>query len=239
MRIIPAIDIYQGLCVRLTGGAFDARTEYPLEPASAAKAFDQAGAQYLHVVDLEGAKGGRVVNWTSLERIRAETGMVIQVGGGVRTEEEVERLISLGFDRIIVGSIALQAPGLLASWIGRFGPEKFCIALDVRDGAVASAGWQQLNGVTIRDVAPQFIGMGMRLFLSTDIRRDGTLAGPNVRLYSELVGEFPEVEWLASGGVRSIDDVPLVAKTGVAGIIIGKALYEGGIRLEDLKEFLC
>lgn len=239
MRIIPAIDIFEGRCVRLTGGIFDSRTQYPPEPASAARAFERSGARYLHVVDLEGAKEGRVVNWGSLERIRESTGAIVKVGGGVRTETEVYRLLGLGFDRVIVGSIALESPQLLAGWVARFGAEKFCIALDVKDGRLASAGWQHLHGSTIRHIVPQLAGLGLKLFLSTDIRRDGTLAGPNLPLYSSLVREFPDREWLASGGVRSVEDVAALARAGLAGVVIGKALYEGTVRLEDLKEYTC
>ena len=238
MQIIPAIDIFENQCVRLTAGMFDSRKDYSLDPFEMARSFVQAGAEYLHVVDLEGAKEGRVVNWDSIEKILSIEGAVVQVGGGIRTEEEIERLIGLGADRIIIGSIAVRSQDLFTDWVRRFTPKRFCVALDLKDGKLAFEGWQQFDRTDFPGFISRMIVLGIDRFLSTDIRRDGLLAGPNVDLYKRLIADFPGVEWIASGGVSSKEDLRALEEAGVAGVIIGKALYEGKIKLDEiLNEF--
>jgi phosphoribosylformimino-5-aminoimidazole carboxamide ribotide isomerase len=234
MQIIPAIDIFQNSCVRLTGGIFADRTDYRLVPADVAKSFLRDGATYLHVVDLEGAKEGKVLNWKAIEAVAREAGAKMEVGGGIRTEKEIDRLLGFGIDKIVVGSIALQDPELLGRWIARFGSDRICVALDVRDGGIAYAGWREVGNETIGEVATRLIADGIRTFLSTDVARDGRLSGPNIALYSLLVRTFPGIRWLASGGVRTTEDVDALRGTGVAGAVIGKALYEGHLRLDEL-----
>jgi phosphoribosylformimino-5-aminoimidazole carboxamide ribotide isomerase len=239
MHVIPAIDIFHDQCVRLTEGNFAMRTDYSFDPFLMAKRFVNAGATHLHVVDLEGAKEGCVVNWSSIEKIRQLNNLFLQVGGGVRTEAEAERLIALGIDRVIVGSIALRSFDVFQRWCVRFGSDRFCIAVDVKDGFLATDGWQEVGSKTIEEILPQFLEIGVRCFLSTDIRRDGTLSGPNIALYSSLVKAFPNVEWIASGGVRSHDDLRALEHAGVAGVVIGKAFYEGTLRLEEMLKPPC
>ena len=234
MQIIPAIDIFQGQCVRLTEGLFTRKTDYGITPSEVADRFLKEGAEYLHVVDLEGAKEGKVINWKSIESVARFAGRRMEIGGGIRTDEEVERLLVLDIDRIVIGSVALQSPNILSAWVKRFGSERFAVALDIRDGIIAYAGWQQTGKDTISDVAGELIKTGIGTFLSTDITRDGRLAGPNLALYDKLVKEFPEADWIASGGVRGRGDVEALRDTGVAGVVIGKALYEGTLRLEEV-----
>ena len=234
MHIIPAIDIYQNRCVRLTKGSFAARRDYGLDPFETALRFSDAGARYLHVVDLEGAEKGCIVNWPSLVDVRGVPNIFIQAGGGVRHRNDVEKLLGLGMNRVIVGSIAFTAREIFEQWIEEFGAGCFCVALDILDGRIAYAGWKTLGKETIEEVVPALLESGIRTFLSTDIQKDGMLEGSNVELYKNLVHRFPEVEWIASGGVRSLDDIRKLEQIGVGGVVIGKALYEGILSLDDL-----
>ncbi len=233
MQIIPAIDIYQNQCVRLTQGSFAHRTDYGILPVDVARRFLEEGARYLHVVDLEGAKEGRVINWKAIEEVAALAGGRMQLGGGIRTDTEVKRLFAHGINRIVLGSVALQQPDLLERWIAEYGAQRICVALDINDGKIAYSGWQVTGEQTIQNAATRLLGQGIRTFLSTDIARDGRMAGPNVSLYRSLVQEYPQAEWIASGGVRSRNDIEALRGTGVSGVIIGKALYEGSLTLRD------
>jgi phosphoribosylformimino-5-aminoimidazole carboxamide ribotide isomerase len=239
MQVIPAIDLYGGRCVRLREGKFSLRTDYGTDPCDFARKFADAGAARLHVVDLEGARAGRVMNWPTIARLASLDVALVQAGGGIRTEEDVARLLDAGVDRVVVGSVALQSPETVKGWAERFGAWKFCVAVDVKDGDLASNGWQTTGGATLAEVVTAMSGLGIRRFLSTDIRRDGTLSGPNVPLYQGLVKDYPAVEWLASGGVRSQEDVRELSSAGVAGVVIGKALLEGTLRVEELLEPPC
>mgnify|MGYP001253978530 CR=1 FL=1 len=234
MRIIPSIDIYQNRCVRLKQGDFSARTDYELEPSAMAGQLVHSGARHLHIVDLEGAKAGRIVNWHSIEKIRRIQEITIQAGGGVRTAEDVDRMLQSGVNRVVIGSVALRSPETLKLWIGRHGADAFCVAIDIKDGQAAYQGWQELDQSDLSGVIARLVDIGVSRFLSTDIRRDGMMQGPNLELYRTLIGEFPAVEWLASGGVRSKEDVRDLENVGVAGVIIGKALHEGAMDLRDL-----
>ena len=239
MFIIPAIDIIQNSCVRLTEGSYSSVKNYTIAPEVMAKEFIDAGATHLHVVDLEGAKQGNVINWDALLAIRKLKGITLQFGGGVRSDADVHRLIDIGIDRIIVGSIALLSPNILQQWIERFGSERFCVALDFKDGNIATHGWQKITHSTYNDVVPGLIKIGVKNFLSTDIRKDGMMSGPNFELYKNLVSTFPSADWFASGGIHSLEDILQLKTTGVTGAVIGKALYEGKLRLKDILEMQC
>ncbi len=234
MLILPAIDIFGGKCVRLTHGDFSTRKVYGPTPLEMAENFARDGAQWLHVVDLEGAKEGRLVNWEAIRSIAALQGVSMEAGGGVRSRADAEKLLEIGVDRVIVGSFALRYPAKFAEWTKACGPENFRVAIDLKDGRIALEGWQDLDDRPLADVIPPLVDLGIREFLSTDIGRDGTLAGPNVRLYSRLAEDFPNLRWFASGGVRSAADALDLKKTGVAGVIVGKALYEGSLALKEL-----
>ncbi len=236
MQIIPAIDIFQNQCVRLTGGLFSRRTEYALEPGAVAERFVSEGASYLHVVDLEGAKEGKVTNWKSLEDVARASSGLLQIGGGIRTDKEIDRLFDLGADRVVIGSIALKSPETLLRWIHKYGSAKICIALDVKENGIAYAGWQEVDKMDIIGVAGTMVEAGIKTILSTDITRDGRLSGPNITLYRVLVEAFPDVMWLASGGVHSAEDITALRGTGVSGVIVGKALYEGSLTLREILE---
>ncbi len=239
MQIIPSIDILQGKCVRLTEGRFSRRREYAVTPRAMAEQFLRFDVQNLHVVDLDGAKAGRVVNWSSIEEILSLGEMKVQVGGGVRTEEDLGRLIALGVAHVVIGTAAIRTADRVETWAKLFGTQKLCVAVDIRSGFLASDAWQTLTGVNLVTVVRRMADIGITRFLSTDVRRDGTLSGPNVELYRKLVESFPTVEWIASGGVSSIDDVLVLKQTGVAGVIIGRALHEGILSLQDLIGTLC
>jgi phosphoribosylformimino-5-aminoimidazole carboxamide ribotide isomerase len=239
MHIVPSIDIVEGQCVRLLKGEYEKKTTYSLSPKEMAQQFIHSGASSLHVVDLDGAKDGRVINWDALQEILMLRGVEIQVGGGIRTESEIERLLELGATRVVVGSAAVTTPELVQGWAKRFGSTKFCIALDLDGGRLAYQGWLKKTNRTLADTVVEMTNYGITRFLSTDIRKDGTLEGPNVELYTSLVQTYPQVSWFASGGVRSIEDVRALKAIGLSGVIIGKALFEGALRLEDLLEASC
>ncbi len=234
MRIIPAIDIFEGKCVRLTEGVFSTQRVYSDDPFTMAERFQQTGAKELHVVDLEGAKTGRVINFPAIERILALKNIVVEVGGGIRTDGEVERLLNAGAARIVIGSMAIQNPQTVATWARMFGGNKFIVALDFKDTELATEGWQKSEVVDVKEVVLGMMKMGIGTFLSTDIRRDGTMKGPNVKLYRDLVQNFPNLEWIASGGVRSMEDIRALENSGVDGVVVGKALYEGQLPLNSL-----
>jgi phosphoribosylformimino-5-aminoimidazole carboxamide ribotide isomerase len=239
MRVIPAIDIFDGKCVRLREGNFSTRRVYEDNPLAAAARFAEAGARWLHVVDLEGAKEGRVVNWFQLSAIMSLDNVAVQVGGGVRTIEDVSRLLLTGAQRVVVGSVAVRAPARFEEWLNHFGPERFCVAVDIMDGSLVSEGWQSKEETPVDDVVRRMQGLGVESFLCTDVNRDGTMRGPNISLYETLAKSFPSLEWLASGGVRTKEDLTALEKTRVAGVVVGKALYEGTLGMDELARHAC
>ncbi len=239
MQVIPSIDIINGQSVRLLKGDYGEQTTYSVRPAEVARQYASAGARSIHVVDLDGAKKGRVENWTTLYEILSFDGVEVQVGGGVRTEAEIEKLLKAGASRVVLGSLVVKSPELLDDLAGRFGPDRFCVSLDLKDGQIAYEGWLKSSRTTLEDLVRKGNECGIGCFLSTDISKDGTLRGPNTELYASLVQRFPGVHWLASGGVRSADDIRALKAAGVAGAIVGKALFEGLARLEDLLEAAC
>lgn len=238
MRVIPAIDIINSECVRLTEGDYATSQVYG-DPLTAARRFAAAGVGCLQVVDLEGAKLGRVMNWSSLASIITVDGIQVQFGGGVRTAEEAARVFELGAQRIIVGSIAIASPGVFETWISRFGAQRFCVAVDVRGTALVSHAWLTEEKTPLNAVVTRAKNQGVRTLLCTDVTRDGTLAGPNIVLYRELLRDFPSLDWIAAGGVRSRDDLLALEQTGISAVVVGKALYDGTLTDTDLREFLC
>jgi phosphoribosylformimino-5-aminoimidazole carboxamide ribotide isomerase len=239
MQIIPAIDIIGGKCVRLSEGKFDSRKEYGIDAAEMARQFGQAGAQFLHIVDLEGAKAGRIENWTAIEGIGKIEELRFQVGGGVRSETDVERLLGLGAQRVVIGSLAISSPEKLKRWAERFGPEQFCIAVDIKNGELAFAGWQRTVPIQLDTFIAEMLTSGFTSFLSTDVHRDGMMGGPNLDMYRNFVHTYPNAQWLASGGVDSVNNLQLLKRTGVAGAVIGKAFYEGTLQFEECVRSVC
>ena len=231
MIVYPAIDLIGGQCVRLEEGDFDRTTTYDATPIDVAHSYRDAGAAWMHVVDLDGAKAGRPAQTDVIASLAAVDGLSVQAGGGVRALDDVLALLEAGVSRVVVGSLCVKEPDLVKSWIASLGAGKLTLALDVRpeggDFKIATHGWQETSDVSLFDVVADFVTAGRQHFLVTDISRDGMLEGVNVDLMATLQSRFPDVEMIASGGVASLDDVTDLNAKGVKGVIIGKALYEG------------
>lgn len=237
MLIYPAIDIYQGRCVRLRQGDFASQNVYSDSPSTIARSFRDAGLSSLHVVDLEGAKAGHIVNWDALDSILKIGSLQVQVGGGIRTREDIGRLFAAGAARVVTGSLAVESPQIIQDWIQEFGSERFVVAVDVRDGAVAHKGWLEHAGLSPSAFVDAMTRLGVVSFLCTDINLDGMLSGPNVELYRALLEEFPSIQLIASGGVSRITDIENLERIGCHAVVVGKALYEGNISADQLSRF--
>lgn len=235
VKIIPAIDIIDGKCVRLTQGDYGKMKVYRENPADVALEFQHAGLDYLHLVDLDGAKKGKVVNWKAIEDIQAKTGLTVDFGGGVKTDEEVDQLLELGINQINIGSMAIKEPKKFIDWLHHFGTENFILSADVKNENVMINGWQESADFRLYTLVEDFIKHGLEYLTCTDIGSDGMLQGPNIALYKKLKQQFPQLKINASGGISSADDLKALQYIGVDGVIIGKAIYEGHISLEDLK----
>lgn len=236
--IIPAIDLINGKVVRLYQGDYGQKTEYT---ASAQERFDlyvAAGATQLHLVDLDGAKDASQRQLTVIRELLKNTRAPVQIGGGVRSEQDVKDLLDAGANRVVVGSTAVKSPELVMGWMEKYGAEKIVLALDVNidaDGRrkIAVAGWQQDSGVTIEDLIERFLPAGLTHVLCTDISRDGTLQGSNVALYQSLAAQYPQVNFQASGGIGGISDIEALKGSGVGGVILGRSLLEGKFTAEE------
>ena len=238
MIIYPAIDLRGGRVVRLTEGKFDQEKSYGDDPLAVARGFAAAGATWLHVVDLDGAKDPAKRQTSLVETIARGSGLRMQTGGGIREESQITALLAAGAQRVIVGSVAVKQPALVHDWLRKFGPEKIILSPDVRLDAsgtprVAAAGWQESTGVALDDFLRGFLSSGLVHILCTDISRDGRLTGPNTALYASLVQKFTSLRIQASGGVSSLDDLRALQTTGSAGAIVGRALYEKKFTLQE------
>lgn len=234
--VIPAIDLREGRVVRLRQGDYGQQTTYEFEPRALARRYAEAGAEWLHVVDLDGARSGGLDNLQVIETI-ARDGMKIQAGGGVRGERDLRRLFDAGVTRAVVGSVAIRDPGLVGAWLGKYGAERITVALDTRrvDGrwALPSAGWTELEAQSLDELAPWYAARGAHHLLCTDIDRDGMLGGFNLDLYRHLAAIAPTLAVQASGGVRSVDDIAAALDAGAQGVILGRALLEGRFTIEE------
>ena len=235
MLIFPAIDVINGKCVRLTQGDYTRETVYREDPLEVAKEFEAAGLTHLHLVDLDGAKAGRVTNWKVIESICAGTKLIVDMGGGIKTREDLERLFDTGVRQANLGSIAVRNPEDVFGWIESFG-DKIILSADVKDQQVAISGWQEASSLDVFNLIGMYMGKGIGYVTCTDISTDGTLQGPAIGLYEKLLLRFPEVRLIASGGVGSGEHLEKLASTGVYGTIVGKAIYEGKISLEELSK---
>jgi phosphoribosylformimino-5-aminoimidazole carboxamide ribotide isomerase len=231
MILYPAIDIRGGRCVRLIEGDFDRETTYDSDPSSAARRWVEAGADWLHIVDLDGAVEGRPINRDAVARIRASVDVSIQLGGGLRQLTDLEDVFDAGVNRAILGTVALRDPELVISAVARWG-DQIAVALDARDGRLATDGWLGQSDTSAVEVAQRLAQRRVRHFIYTDIRRDGTLSGPNLEGLSELV-EKVDADVIASGGIASLDDITAAANLGATGAIIGRALYDGRVDLAE------
>ncbi len=242
MRLIPAIDLRGGRCVRLLRGDFAAETAYDVEPAALLQRYRAAGAEWLHLVDLDGARDGARAHRELIAQLAAERALRLQVGGGIRDRAAVVAMRECGVDRVVVGSAAIADPDAVRGWLGEFGSASLVLALDVRLDEhatpwVATHGWRRQSNSSLWDAVAGFEAAGLRHVLCTDVQRDGARSGPNLALYREAVARFPRIEWQASGGVRDARDLDALAASGVAAAISGRALLEGTIDDGEIRRF--
>ncbi len=233
-RVIPAIDIIDGKCVRLQKGDYSKVKVYDEDPVTVAMSFDDGGIEVLHVVDLDGAKGQEPANLKILEKIKKKTSLKVDFGGGIKSRQSVIDSFNAGADQIILGSLAVTQPDLVKSWIEELGAGQIIIGADTKDNAIATNGWLETHNEDIFSFINNYIADGARHFLCTDIQKDGMLEGPNIALYKKIIAKCEGVQLIASGGVSSMDDVEKLKKIGVEGIIIGKAMYEDKIAISDI-----
>jgi phosphoribosylformimino-5-aminoimidazole carboxamide ribotide isomerase len=234
MTIIPAIDIIEGKCVRLTQGDYNQKTIYNEHPLEVARQFEDAGLTRLHLVDLDGAKAGAVKNWKVLESLAGKTRLVIDFGGGIKTEKDVKIVFDCGAALATVGSVAVKDETLFVNWLKTFGANKFLLGADVKDEKIAVSGWAEKTDIWIYDFIEKHINTGVQQIFCTDVSKDGKLEGPSIELYKSIIQKFSDLHFIASGGVSSIADVDQLQEIGCKGVIIGKAIYEGKIKLSDL-----
>ena len=237
MEIIPAIDIIDGKCVRLTHGDYAQKKIYNEHPLEVAKEFEDAGLKRLHLVDLDGAKEGRVRNWKVLESITGKTTMTIDFGGGIKSEKDVQIVFDSGAALATIGSMAVKEKETFLLWLQKFGADNFFLGADVKKEKLTISGWTEQTEIWIYDFIEDYFQKGLKQIFCTDVSKDGALEGPSTELYKSIVEKFPELHFVASGGVSSIDDVYRLRDIGCKGVIIGKAIYEGRISLSDLKSF--
>jgi phosphoribosylformimino-5-aminoimidazole carboxamide ribotide isomerase len=242
MKIIPAIDLRDGRCVRLLKGDFDKETEYSSNPVEIGRQFSQLDVGDLHIVDLDGALTGTQRNRHIVAELVRESGLDVQVGGGIRSHDDVAGWLEKGVSRCVVGSLAVREPELVMSWLEEFGPEAIVIALDVRIEArkrpmLTTQGWTEESDISLWECLDEFEQVAIKHVLCTDVMRDGTLTGPNFELYSEILNRYPSLQLQSSGGVRDIDDLNLLRELGVPAAITGKALLDGKITAEEIRSF--
>jgi phosphoribosylformimino-5-aminoimidazole carboxamide ribotide isomerase len=239
MEIIPAIDLIDGKLVRLTEGDYSKKTVYPVNPLEMAKQFEDAGITRLHVVDLDGAKKGSVVNWKVLEEITAKTSLLVDFGGGVKQESDVQRIIECGASWVTVGSMAVKQPAVFSDWLDQYGADRFFLGADVRDEKIAVGGWLETTTTDVHEFISGYAQLGLHYIFCTDISKDGKLEGPSTPLYKKILECNREIKLVASGGVTTLDDLHLLKDAGCHGAIIGKAIYENRITVEELKKFIA
>lgn len=237
MHIIPAIDLIDGQCVRLTQGDYSQKKIYHDSPLEMAKRFEDAGIKRLHLVDLDGAKAKRIVNGDVLRSIASGTSLKVDFGGGVQSDEDIALAFSLGAHQVTGGSIAVKNPVLFDAWIQQFGGEKIILGADAKDRKIAVSGWQETSGEEVISFIKKYFAKGLSHVICTDVAKDGLLQGPSLNLYRDILSEIPGIRLIASGGVSGVTDLEDLQKIGVYGAIVGKAYYEGKITLEQLASF--
>lgn len=238
MRIIPAIDLIDGKCVRLVKGDYDQKTIYNDDPVDMAMQFQDHGVKYLHLVDLDGAKAGKIINHRILEAIASNTGLIIDFGGGIRSAEDVQTVFDYGGDQAVIGSLAFRDQPLFWEILEARGPEKIVLGADARQGKIAVGGWLEDTGIDLDDVVDEYSTRGVKYFLCTDIEKDGMMEGPSFELYRRMLERTPEIALIASGGIRHWGDVEEVKALGCEAVIIGKAIYENKITLKEIEKNL-
>jgi phosphoribosylformimino-5-aminoimidazole carboxamide ribotide isomerase len=235
MDIIPAIDIIDGKCVRLTKGDYDQKKIYNERPLEVALQFEDAGLTRLHLVDLDGAKAGSVKNWKVLEALASKTSMVIDFGGGIKSAEDVDIVFECGAKLATVGSMAVKNEEVFSDWLEQYGADRFFLGADVKDEKIAIGGWLETTDIWVYDFMEKYVQKGVTNIFCTDVSKDGLLEGPSVDLYKTLLEQFPDIYFVASGGVSSMEDLEKLKEIGCKGAIVGKAIYEGRVNIADLR----
>lgn len=235
IEIIPAIDIIEGKCVRLSQGDYNQKTIYNSDPVEVAKSFEDVGIKRLHLVDLDGAKAKHIVNWKVLEAIAAKTNLVIDFGGGLKSDDDLRIAFDCGAQMITGGSIAVKDKAIFLGWIEKYGADKIILGADVKDNKIAVSGWKEDSGLEIIDFIGDYVTKGITKVISTDISKDGMMEGPSFELYNTLQESFTNLYVIASGGVSCLDDIIKLHEKNVPAVITGKAIYEGEISLEEIK----
>ena len=234
IELIPAIDIINGQCVRLTKGVYDQKTVYRDAPAEVAKEFEALGFKRLHVVDLDGAKSKHIVNEAVLDAITTQTQLIVDFGGGIKTDDDIEKAFASGASMVTVGSIAVTQPDLFMGWLEKYGAEKMILGADVRHGKISINGWKEDSDEDLLPFLRKYVDAGVRTVLCTEISKDGTLSGPAIDLYKRVMDAYPELHLIASGGVSSQEDILALDAAGIPAVVFGKAIYEGKINLKEL-----
>ena len=237
MHIIPAIDLIDGKCVRLSQGDYERKTVYNEDPVAVAREFDAAGLRKIHVVDLDGARGGGIVNHRILEKITAATNLEVDWGGGMKSDEDLHIAFESGAHQVTGGTIAVKQPEVFMGWIERYGAEKIILGSDSKDGRIAVAGWEESSDREVYDFIRHYVERGLTYSICTDVSKDGMLAGTSVDMYERIIRENPTLQLIASGGVATTSDLDAVRDIGCYGVIVGKAFYEGRISLEELVRY--
>ena len=237
MQIIPAIDLIDGKCVRLTEGDYAQKKIYNEDPLEVAKAFEGIGLMRLHLVDLDGAKAGEVVNWKVLEKIANQTQLIIDFGGGIKKENTLQTVFDTGANYATIGSLAVKNRAVFEEWIERFGADAFMLGADVFEEKIAIGGWIEKTNIDVYEFIQSYMNKGITQIFCTDIQKDGKLAGPSIDLYKKIIEQFPTLQLIASGGVSKMEDLHALRTIGCAGAIVGKAIYENRITLDELARF--
>jgi phosphoribosylformimino-5-aminoimidazole carboxamide ribotide isomerase len=238
MRIIPAIDIIDGKCVRLTQGDYNTKKLYNENPLEIAKAFEDSGIKYLHVVDLDGAKASSIVNYKTLEQLATQTNLKIDFGGGLKSDEDLKIAFDSGANQITGGSIAVKKPEIFENWIQLYGCDKIILGADCKNEKIAVSGWLEESDLNVIPFISKYQSKGIDYVICTDISKDGMLEGPSFELYKRILSEVPSIKLIASGGISKFDELPKLAEMGCEGVIIGKAIYENRISLKELENYI-
>ena len=238
IELIPAIDIIDGKCVRLSQGDYDRKTIYNEDPLEVAKEFEDNGLQRLHLVDLDGAKAHHIVNYKVLERIAAQTSLIVDFGGGLKSDKDLDVAFSSGASMVTGGSIAVRNPEIFIGWLEKYGPDKIILGADVKGDKISISGWLEDSDKTWKSFISDYRSQGIEKVISTDISRDGMLQGPATDLYIEMLNAFPDLYLIASGGISNLTDIEKLDEAGIPAVIFGKAIYEGRIKLKDLQKLI-
>ncbi len=239
MEIVPAIDLIDGKCVRLSQGDYGRRKVYSDSPLEVAKSFEAAGIRRLHLVDLDGAKAQHIVHHRILEQITSHTSLIVDFGGGLKTDEDLRIAFESGAQMVTGGSIAVKSPEAFENWIRTYGPERIILGADVSEGKIAVSGWTERSELDLWSFLENYVQKGINKVICTDISRDGMLRGPALELYTQILAKYPELHLIASGGVSSLEDLDDLKAAGLPAAILGKAIYEGRIQLKDLSKYIC